>query len=90
MKLAGVLIDPFAKTVARVEVEDNLRAWYELLRCDLINVVRLTPYVDLWIDGDGTFKEPPDQAYFYIAGEFGPIAGKALLLGHGGAGKSLA
>jgi Domain of unknown function (DUF3846) len=86
--LTGILIDPFAKTVTMVEVVHDLSAYYKLLDCDLVDVIRLTPHVDLWIDDEGLLKEPPNQAYFYLGDYPSPIAGRALLLGHDKEGNS--
>ena len=88
MKLIGVLIDPFTKTITEIEVENDLHVWYKLLDCELVDVIRLTARVDLWIDDEGLFKEPPKQAYFYIADLLEPVAGRALLLSHDAGGNS--
>jgi hypothetical protein len=47
--LRGVLIDPFTKTVTEVQVENNLQAFYKLLDWHLVDAIRLTDYVDMWI-----------------------------------------
>ena len=86
--LTGILIDPFTKTVTEVQVGADISAWYKLLGCELLEVISIRPQVDLWIDEEGFFKTPPEQAYFYLNGLLDPIPGRALILSHDQAGES--
>lgn len=96
-KVRGILIDPHERTVAEVMTTAELEAWYALIGCRLVEVVRLgevesDPDVmqDLWIDEEGMLVPWERQAFFVLKSpEDRPplyyaqhsIAGKALLLG---------
>ena len=85
--IRAILIDPFAKSVTEVQVQTGLKHFYELLGCDLVDVVRFGNGVDGWLDDEGLFKDP--QAFFTIGAYPQPLAGKVLLCSHDEEGNTM-
>lgn len=88
--IKALLIDPVAKQVAEVVVENNLQAFYHLLQCSVIEAAYprgLAGTDHLYVDEEGLFK--PRQRFFHIRGYPQPLAGRALMLGIDAQGESI-
>lgn len=86
-KLIGYLVKPAARTIERVEIEegrgtgarDTLKQMYALLECELVDVVRLSDGVTVFVDDEGLLHDP--QHFCRIASFPAPLAGNLLFLG---------
>ena len=80
--LNGILIDPYLKKVTNVKVKNDLKDFYRVLDCSMVEVVSFGDVNDLWVDEEGLLKR--DQRFFKVNnlpyGHHGVIVGKALLL----------
>lgn len=72
------LIDPFEKTIAPVYYDGNFHSIYNLIDCEMFDVVRCGKY-DLFVDDMGLFRE--DQKFFATFDYPQPLGGKALVVG---------
>jgi hypothetical protein len=91
--MRAILINPDTRTITEIETKGDLNAMHGALtrpgcaRNDDINAVRITPHDDLWVDGEGLLK--PDVPVFRLRGYHHPLAGRGLILGNDGYGKSI-
>ena len=80
--LNGILIDPYLKKVTNVKVKNDLKDFYRVLDCSMVEVVSFGDVNDLWVDEEGLLKS--NQRFFKVHnlpfGHHGVIVGKALLL----------
>jgi hypothetical protein len=84
--IRGILIDPQAKQLSYVDVELNergscLKGLYKAINCDLVELVRLSDSLDLWVDEERLLKIEDDTRFFYVDGLSSPIAGRGVILG---------
>ena len=57
-RLHGFLIDPYQKTIHKIVVPNHLGPeWYQLLDADYLDVARVHPEIDIWVD-EGLIVEP--------------------------------
>lgn len=80
--IKAILIDPVAKLVTEVMVENELEAFYRILHCGTIEAAYpewMEGYNHLYVDEEGLFKE--GQVFFRILGVSQPLAGRALVVG---------
>lgn len=86
--MRAVLIDPATRTITEVSVPDeskrHLPAMYAHLGCSCVDVVRLSPDEDMWIDDEGLISYPNPRGYFRLGGAV--FAGAGLILGNDGKG----
>lgn len=59
--MRGILINPCNRTITEIEVQPGLEGLYEALRADpsfsdVVELVRLAPGLDLWIDEEGNLS----------------------------------
>ena len=90
MMINAVLIDPENQKISDVDIEaGNLEQIYELLGCRVVDFVMLYPNGDgVFIDDEGMLIE--DQYFFHHINNDYSIAGKALLVGTGDDGETVA
>jgi len=88
--MKAILIDPFAKTISAVELENTLPAIYAVLQCDTIEEILIghatgsaAPLYAL-VDEDGRLKENPRGFTVRSAGV--GFAGRMLLVSSDGEG----
>lgn len=88
--MKAVLIDPENQTVTDVEIEaGNLEQIYKLMDCRLVDFVQLYPNGDgVFIDDEGMLIE--EQHFFHHINYDHSLAGKALLVGTGNEGETIA
>lgn len=84
-RIFGYLIDPFAATISRVELETDeqgstLEALYQHIGCQTVERVDLGSGHDLWTDEEGWLTEQRAAIGTIDAEEGNLIAGKAILL----------
>lgn len=77
--MKAYLIDPFQRKVHDLDVPRDLRAWYEVLRCEAVDCVCVGHlpggrYVDVWVDDNG-LDRAESYPFFKI--------GEAQLCGYG-------
>lgn len=82
--LRGVLIDPIAKTVSEIEIDNNS---LETIRKHVLGNTQggfLThvrgPDCFVWLDDEGLFK--PNQHFFKWSWHTQPLAGKGVVIGY--------
>lgn len=72
---------------------DRLNQMYEQLGCDLVDVVRLTTNVDMWLDDEGVYSREPNLVATALAQHFGyvyqPYFGPVLLCSSNADGDSV-
>lgn len=73
------LIDPFTKTIERIETSGKLQQWYELIDCNCVCNVNLPRGDALILDDDGLARTP--QAFFRFGNYRNPLAGRCLVVG---------
>lgn len=94
--MRGILINPNNRTIAQIEVGPRLAGLYAAMKqgdgeafSGTVELVRLSPSVDLWIDEEGNLSAGRPVWHLIDAhGEPVPFAGAALLLGNDGEGGS--
>lgn len=88
--MKAILIDPKERSITEVEYHDgNLEEIVDLLDCRLIDFVQTYINGDgLYIDDEGMLIE--DQYFFKHINSDYPLAGKALVIGIGEQGETIA
>lgn len=86
MTVRVIVIDPFLKKVTEEQIEPTFEAFYARMSPKgLVNVVkciepvRIDSRLALWVDEEGQWKLPPDQAYFHIRWYSQPLAGICIV-----------
>lgn len=84
--IRGILIDPVAKKLSYIDIAINesgscLKSLYKAINCDLVELVRLSDSLDLWVDEEGLLKIDENTKYFHADGMSNPIAGRGVILG---------
>lgn len=89
--ITGLLINPFDRTVKTIECRaGSLQDIYEAIQCQTFDVAGFEykgSEYSLFIDDEGLFKSPDDQAYFFWQGRF--FAGRAVIFGVNPSGDSI-
>ncbi len=84
--MRGIKINPTDRTVTEVDVKSSntsLKSLYELIGCDLVELVQLDREVVLVCDEEGKMKNITGAFHFYGCPEL-VIAGNAIILGGNG------
>jgi hypothetical protein len=89
--LRAYLIDPFQRKVHTLDVTHELSAWYDMLECSCVDVVRIGTApngnaIDVWVDDEGLLRNEPYP--LFRLGE-GTLCGYGLVLECDSEGKSL-
>lgn len=79
--MKAILIDAFEKTVTEVDYDGNLETAYRLLRCDLVDVVRVGGGNVMFVDDEGLLKSESDDAEFFMIDNGWVFAGSGLITG---------
>jgi hypothetical protein len=69
--LKGLLIDPYKKEIREIQISHDLSAWYKLLQCDYVEVIRLQAVpdgrsTDLWVDEEFLITKGQDHPSFIV------------------------
>lgn len=83
--MRGIKIDPVSKTITEVDVKSpnsSLKGLYEIIGCDLVELVQLDYDIVLVCDEEGKLKEV--KGAFTFPGSGLVIAGVAVVLGGNG------
>ena len=84
--MRGIKINPTDRTVTEVDVKSpnkSLKSLYELIGCELVELVQLDREVILVCDEEGKMKNITGAFHFYGCPEL-VIAGNAIILGGNG------
>lgn len=85
--MRAILINPYDRSVSAVDYNGALEHMYQLIGCDCVDRADLGHSIDIWCDDNGNLKK---GASIFRLGENPTMwVGKALLLGHDGAGGSV-
>jgi hypothetical protein len=80
-----LIIDPHLRTVTEAEHDGGLEVIYKLLHCERIEATapnKLHLHGDfLYVDEEGLLGDLSKQAFFYIEGQYQPLAGYGMVLG---------
>lgn len=87
--MRGILIDPFTKCIAEVDVGIELEDIYDLLKCETFTIVNIDNRDCIFLDDEGLLVPNEYQAYWEIAGANQPYAGRGLILGTGSDGETI-
>lgn len=81
--MKAILIDVYDRTVGEVEFDGTLKGMYGLLRCGIVQPIRLGASATadfLWIDEEGALKTGVPT--FMLEGFRQPLAGNGLVCGN--------
>lgn len=78
--MRAILIDPFTRTVSDIDTDAGLDDLYNILQCDMITVIPVSPGHAMILDDEGLLKDRDTQAYFELRGVPQPFAGRALIV----------
>lgn len=84
--MRAIKIDPVAKTVTEIDVKNpnrSLQEFYDLIGCDLVELVELDRGIVMVCDEEGKLK-PVAGAFTFFCNEQLVIAGTAVILGGDG------
>lgn len=84
--MKGILIDPFERTVTRVDVAKGIDAIYKLIQARPFDCVRIDERNAIYVDDEGLYVD--DQRFFQFRGYHQPLAGRGLILGNDREGES--
>lgn len=85
--MKGILIDPFARTVTRVDVAKGIDAIYSLIQARPFDCVRIDERNAIFVDDEGLYRD--DQRFFQFRGYPQPLAGRGLILGNDREGETV-
>lgn len=83
--MRGILIDPSLKSVREVSFTENLQSIYDLLGCEVFDMVSIDNEHDMFIDDEGLFRD--EQKFFSLYGAH--FAGKALVCASNAEGETI-
>lgn len=87
--MKAFLIDPLAKSIAAVEYNNTIEHMYQILRCNLVDRVRLDEQHLVWIDDEGLLGQNPEaNGFFGLRNYPNVLCGRGLVIGDNGAGGS--
>src|SRR5574344_2226119 len=81
--MRAIKIDPAAKTITEIELKrsnQSLQDFYDLIGCDLVQLIELDRGIILVCDEEGKLK-PIAGAFTFFGNEDLVIAGTAVILG---------
>ena len=80
-----ILIDPFDKSVSKVDIKNDLNPIYKIMQCRLIDIIGIGGNNDLIIDDEG--KLNADNKWFKLGGH--AFAGRCLIASHNDEGLTI-
>lgn len=89
-----ILIDPYTRTVTKVEAEDGVAEWKKLLQCEEIEALSFPYFATmLLVDQNAKLTRPKETPKFLIRLRFNDrygteIIGKAIVVSHTLRGKT--
>lgn len=75
--MKAILIDAYIRTVSEVEYEGSLNSIYALLKCEIIEAVRISESDSIYVDEEGMINGT--EVGFLFAGR--PLFGSGLVIG---------
>lgn len=89
-KLRGILINPKNKTVEEIQIDNaDCSTIATTIGAELVELVRVGRFDDLWLDEEGLLQSPNPHGYFIWRGASQIFAGRGLILGHDREGESI-
>lgn len=83
-----VKIDDECATAVQIDEKNTLGAMYTIIDCHSVDVVRLAPGIDMWIDDEGMMTSDINPLATAVARTYGwthqPYFGTALITGNKG------
>ena len=89
-----ILIDPYTRTITRMETEDNIGEWRKLLQCEEVECLSFPFFATvLLVDENAKLTRPKETPKFLIRLRFNDkygteIIGEALVVSHTLRGKT--
>jgi len=79
-KIKAILIDPVDCSTSYIDIDDNLKSFYSIMDCDLIDAQQIGLDTVMYFDDEGKLKN--DQRYFQFTVK-SPIAycGRGIVIG---------
>lgn len=79
-KIKAILIDPVDCSTSYIDIDDNLKSFYSIMNCDLIDAQQIGLDTVMYFDDEGKLKN--DQRYFQFT-VANPIAycGRCIVIG---------
>ena len=88
MIISAIKIDVVKQEVYQIRIENSLEAMYNIIGCQIMEVVRIDRRNDLWIDEEGLLQNP-QLLKFWFKGCHSPLTGNGLVCGFDGEGESI-
>ncbi len=86
--MRAIFIDAVKQEVREETLtEPTLKAFYKLIGCQLVDLVRIDDQNDLWVDDEGLLHNPEN---FFIYGDSSPLAGNGVITANDGGGHTIA
>jgi hypothetical protein len=79
--MKAILVDAVEKTVSEVDYDNTLDHAYRLLRCDIVDVVRVSDGNVMFIDDEGLLTAESDDSPFILFRSGWTFAGSGLIVG---------
>jgi len=79
--MKAILVDAVEKTVREVEYDGDLETAYRLLRCGLVDVVRVGEGNVMFVDDEGLLTSESDDSPFILFRNGWTFAGSGLIVG---------
>jgi hypothetical protein len=79
--MKAILVDAVEKTVREVEYDGELETTYRLLRCGLVDVVRVGDGNVMFVDDEGLLTAESDDSPFFVLLNGWTFAGSGLIVG---------
>lgn len=78
----GILIDVVNQTITEVELDGSktLKEMYRLIGCSMVEIVRIDPKNDLWVNEEGLLTMDKDTKVFRWNDSY--LVGNGLVLGN--------
>jgi hypothetical protein len=76
--IQGVFVDPYRQSLSMIEIADDIKDWHKLLRCRLIEPVRVASgkllppsygkldWLELWCDEEFLLHDKPAPAFHFV------------------------
>jgi hypothetical protein len=74
-----ILICPMTKTIEEKFIDGSLESIYNLIGCDLFEVVNVDGFTDIYVDEEGAINNT--KSGFVLNGKSQPIFGRGLVVG---------
>lgn len=70
-KIAGLNMSPTGHLHPYIQYQNSLKPMYAVLRCGLVERIRLNHGIDLWLDEDGMYNQKVNMTLSVLAARLG-------------------